>query len=245
MKKVALSLLALFTATLSLSAQDSASRVQTTHIANILDNYRSLNNYFTATSFRPVGSTVGSPYLYDDWGRLWIDSMENKPVKHSMVYDANVDLQKNVLIIRAASEGKAYTPESRHIQAFHLVKNEVATHFVNVDVDGRLQFMQQLAAGKYSLVKAVKVKFERANLVDKGVTQIGHNYDEYKRDYTYFLLKDGIPVKVSLKRKSFLSAIEKDAAASAAAKTFLDSNDASFDEQTAAGFVNAINQTGK
>lgn len=242
MKKVSLVLLALFTATMSLSAQDSTGAVQTTHIANILDNYRSLNNYFTATSFRPVGSTVGSPYLYDDWGRLWIDSMENKPVKHSMIYDANLDLEKNNLIIRAAAEGKAYSPESRYIQAFHLVKNNVTAYFVNVAVDGRPQFMQQLAAGKYSLVKAVKVKFERANFVDKGITQTGHNYDEYKRDYTYFLLKDGIPTKVSLKRKSFLSAVEKDPAAAAAAKKFLDSNDASFDEQAAAGFVNAINQ---
>jgi len=242
MKKVSLALLALLTATMSLSAQDSTGAVQTTHIANILDNYRSLNNYFTATSFRPVGSTVGSPYLYDDWGRLWIDSMENKPVKHSMVYDANLDLEKNNLIIRAAAEGKAYTPESHYIQAFHLVKNDVTAYFVNVAIDGRSQFMQQIAAGKYSLVKAVKVKFERANFVDKGITQTGHNYDEYKRDYTYFLLKDGIPVKVSLKRKSFLSAVEKDPAAAAAAKKFLDSSDASFDEQAAAGFVNAINQ---
>jgi hypothetical protein len=241
MKKVPLTFLALFTAIMPLFAQDSKGVVQTTHVANILDNYKILNTYFIATGFRPVGNTVGSPYLYDDWGRLWIDSMENKPVKHSMVYDANLDLEKNTIIIRGDG-GKAYAPESRYIQAFHLVKNNVSANFVNVDIDGRSQFMQQIATGKYSLVKATKIKLERANFVDKGVTQIGHNYDEYKRDYTYFLLKDGIPTKVSLKRKSFLSAVEKDPAASAAAKKFLDSNNTSFDEQTAADFVNAINQ---
>ncbi|HEU4552042.1 MAG TPA: hypothetical protein VFS25_04375 [Chitinophaga sp.] len=241
MKKAPLALLAFISITVSLYAQDSAGVVQTTHIANILDNYNKLNTYFVATGFRPVGTTVGSPYLYDDWGRLWIDSMENKPVKHSMVYDANLDLEKNLLIIRAR-DGKTFTPESHYIQAFHMVKNDVAAYFLNVNTAGRSQFMQLLAKGKYSLVKATKIKFERANFVDKGVTQIGHNYDEYKREYTYFLLKDGMPTKVSLKRKSFLSAIGKDPAALAAAKKFLDSNNASFDEQTAADLVNAINQ---
>ena len=241
MRKVTLTLLALLTATVSLYAQDSLANAQTAHIANILDNIKGLSSYFIATSFRPVGSTVGSPYLYDDWGRLWIDSMENKPVKRSVVYDANVDLEKNTLIIRAG-DGKAYAPENRDIQAFHLAKNNVVTHFVSVNVDGRPLFMQQLATGTYSLVKAAKIRFERANFVDKGLTQTGHNYDEYKKEYTYYLLKDGIPTKVSLKRKSFLSALEKDPSAAAKAKKFLDSNNASFDEQTAADFVDAINQ---
>lgn len=241
MKNVTLTLLSLFTAAVPLSAQDSQGLVQTTHIANILDNFNGISTYFIASSFQPVGNTVGSPYLYDDWGHLWLDSLENKPVKRSVVYDANLDLEKNALIIRAG-DGKAYTPENRDIQAFHLAKNGVALYFVNVKTAAGSQFMQRLATGKYSLVKAVKIKFERANFVDKGVTQTGHNYDEYKKEYTYYLLKDGIPTKVSLKRKSFLAAVEKDPAASAAAKKFLDSNNTSFDEQSAADFVEAINQ---
>ena len=241
MKKLTLALLALFTAAAPLSAQDSLGLVQTTHISNILDNFNGLSSYFLATSFQPVGNTVGSPYLYDDWGRLSLDSMENKPVKRSVVYDANLDLEKNALIIRAG-DGKAYTPENKDIQAFHLVKNGVASHFVNVTTAAGSQFMQRLATGKYSLVKAAKIKFERANFVDKGVTQTGHNYDEYKKEYTYYLLKDGVPTKVSLKRKSFLAAVETDPAAAVAAKKFLDSNNAAFDEQTAADFVDAINQ---
>jgi hypothetical protein len=241
MKKLTLSFLVLFTAAAPLSAQDSLGLVQTTHFANILDNFDGLSSYFLATTFQPVGNTVGSPYLYDDWGHLWLDSMENKPVKRSVVYDANLDLEKNALIIRAG-DGKAYTPENKNIQAFHLAKNGVALYFVNVKTDAGSQFMQRLATGKYSLVKAAKIKFERANFVDKGVTQTGHNYDEYKKEYTYYLLKDGIPTKVSLKRKNFLAAVEKDPAAAAAAKKFLDSNNSSFDEQTAADFVDAINQ---
>ncbi len=241
MKKIALSFLVLFAAITPLSAQDSTGAAQTTHIANILDNYNKLNSYFIATSFRPVENTVGSPYLYDDWGRLWIDSLENKPVKHSVGYEANLDLEKNAIIIRAGG-GKAFTPENHDIQAFHLVKNDVVAHFVNVNMDGRSQFVQLIAPGKYSLVKATKIRFERANFVDKGVTQVGHNYDEYKREYIYFLLNNGALTKVSLKKKSFLSAIEKDPAATAAAKKFLDSNSSSFDEKTAAGLVKAINQ---
>lgn len=241
MKKVTLTLLALFTAAVSLFAQDSMILAQTAHISNILDNYNKSSSFFIASSFRPLENTVGSPYLYDDWGRLSIDSMENKPVKRSVLYDANVDLEKNTLIIRAG-DGKAFSPENRDIQAFHLVKNNVATYFVTVNLDGHPQFMQLLAAGKYSLLKAAKVKLERANFVDKGVTQTGHNYDEYKKEYTYYLLKDNIPTKVSLKKKSFLATVDKDPTAAAAAKKFLDSNNAAFNEQTAADFVNALNQ---
>lgn len=241
MKNIALTLLSLFTAAIPVSAQDSLGLVQTTHIANILDNFNGLSTYFLATSFQPMGNTVGSPYLYDDWGHLSLDSMENKPVKRSVMYDANLDLEKNALIIRAG-DGKAYTPENKDIQAFHLVKNGVALYFVNVKTETGSQFMQRVATGKYSLVKAAKIKFERANFVDKGVTQTGHNYDLYKKEYTYYLLKDGVPTKVSLKRKSFIGALEKDPAAAAAAKKFLDSNNNAFDEQTAADFVDAVNQ---
>ncbi|KAA2239365.1 hypothetical protein F0L74_24490 [Chitinophaga agrisoli] len=241
MKKIALAFVALFAATTSLSAQDSTGAAQTTHIANILDNYRLVNTYFTVTGFRPVDNTVGSPYLYDDWGRLWIDSMENKPVKHSVGYEANLDLEKNAIIIRA-SGGQAYIPESGNIQAFHLVKNDVPAHFVNLNIDGRPQFVQLIAAGKYSLIKATKIRFERANFVDKGMTQTGHNYDEYRREYTYYLLKEGVLTKINFKRKSFLAAVEKDPAALTAAKKFLDSNDAYFNEQTAVSLVQAVNQ---
>ncbi|HEY9261673.1 hypothetical protein [Chitinophaga sp.] len=241
MKKLTLTILSLFTAAAPLAAQDSLGLVQTTHIANILDNFNGISSYFLATSFRPVGNTVGSPYLYDDWGHLWLDSMENKPVKRSVVYEANVDLEKNALIIRAG-DGKAYTPESKDVQAFHLAKNGETSYFVNIKTDAGPQFMQRMATGKYSLVKAAKIKFERANFVDKGVTQTGHNYDEYKKEYTYYLLRDGTLTKVSLKRKSFLAAIEKDPAAVAAAKKFFDSSNTSFDEQAATDLVNAINQ---
>lgn len=142
MKKVTLTLLSLFTAAVPLSAQDSLGLVQTTHIANILDNFNGISTYFLASSFQPVGNTVGSPYLYDDWGHLWLDSMENKPVKRSVVYDANLDLEKNALIIRAG-DGKAYTPENRDIQAFHLEKNGGTLYFVNVKTATGSQFMQK------------------------------------------------------------------------------------------------------
>ena len=241
MKTLTLLMMAVFTGALSLSAQDSTGLTQTRHIANILDNFNGLNSYFIAASIRPLENTVGSPYLYPDWGHLWIDSMENKTVKHSVVYDANLDMEKNMLIIKAG-DGKAYTPETQDIQAFHFRKNDEVSYFVNMDINNDRKYVQQLAVGKYTLVKDTKVVFSRANFVDKGMTQSGHNYDEFKKEPKYYLIKNGMPTKVSLKKKTFFAAIEKDPAALEAAKKFLEGYRGDFDETIAAGFVNAINQ---
>lgn len=241
MKRLTLLMIAVFAGVPFLSAQDSTGLTQTTHIANILDNFNGLNSYFVAASIRPLENTVGSPYLYPDWGYLWIDSMANKPVKHSVVYDANLDMEKNMLIIKAG-DGKAYTPETQDIQAFHLKKNDEVSYFVNMDLNNDRKFVQQLATGKYTLVKDTKVVFSRANFVDKGMTQSGHNYDEFKKEPRYYLIKDGVPVKVALKKKTFLAAVENDPAALQAAKKFLEGYRGPFDEMIATGFVKAVNK---
>ncbi|CAL1520030.1 hypothetical protein [Chitinophaga sp. MM2321] len=240
MRKVTLFIGALLITINCLKAQDSTGLSQTIHTSNILDNFSGLKSYFVATSFRPVENTVGSPYLYPDWGHLWLDSMENKAVKYSVVYEGNLDLEKNMLIIKAG-DSKAFAPETNDIQAFHLRKDDMEQSFVSVKADGVSKFMQRLSAGKYWLVKDIKVKLERSNFEDKGMVQTGKKYDEYKREANYYLLKDGVPVKVTMKKKSFLASLGKDPKALATAKKFLDTYDSSFDEKAMVGAVDAIN----
>ncbi|SJZ51939.1 hypothetical protein SAMN04488128_101570 [Chitinophaga eiseniae] len=226
-------------ACLSLQAQDSLGMSQTVSFRNAVDNNLGVR-FGTALSFHPKENTVGTPYLYADWGRLWIDSMDNKPVSRSVVYDANLDLEKNMLIVKGG-DGKAYAPEVNNVQAFHFRKGEEQNAFVTLKVDGMQKFVEQLAAGRYRLVKDVKVTFHPADFVDKGMVQSGKNYDEYKKAYTYYLVKDQVPVKVMLRKKQFLEALQ-DPAAQMAAKKFLSEYRGAFDETAARRTIEAVNK---
>lgn len=221
-------------------AQDSLGLSQTVSFRNAVSN--NLGVRFSAVfSFSPQGNTVGSPYLYPDWGRLWIDSMDNKPVARSVVYDANIDLEKNMVIVKGG-DGKAYTPDVNNVQAFHFRKGEAENAFVAMQLEGGNKFVEQLAGGKYRLVKEAKVTFHPADFVDKGVVQSGKNYDEYKKTYTYYLVKDQVPVKVNLRKKQFLEALGSDPAAQAAARKFLSDYRGPFDETAARLTIEAVNK---
>lgn len=227
-------------ACLSLRAQDSLGLSQTVSFRNAVDNNFGVK-FGTALTFRPKENTVGTPYLYPDWGRLWIDSMDNKPVARSVVYDANLDLEKNMVIVKGG-DGRAYAPEVNNVQAFHFKKGEEQHAFVAMQIDGVHKFVEQLAAGKYRLVKEAKVTFHAADFVDKGMVQTGKNYDEYKKTYTYYLVKDQAPVKVVMRRKQFLEALQQDPAALAAAKKFLSGYNGPFDETAARLAIEEVNQ---
>ncbi|NML41665.1 hypothetical protein HHL17_31055 [Chitinophaga sp. G-6-1-13] len=227
-------------ACLALQAQDSLGLSQTVSFRNAVSNNLGVR-FSSVFSFHPKENTVGSPYLYADWGRLWIDSMDNKPVARSVVYDANIDLEKNMVIVKGG-DGKAYVPEVNNVQAFHCKKGEEANTFVVMQIEGVNKFVEQLAGGKYRLVKEAKVTFHPADFVDKGMIQTGKNYDEYKKAYTYYLVKDRVPVKVNLRKKQFLEALGRDPAAQAAARKFLAGYREPFDETAARLTIEAINK---
>ncbi|NLR66050.1 hypothetical protein HGH92_17215 [Chitinophaga varians] len=227
-------------ACLSLQAQDSLGLSQTVSFRNAVSNNMGVK-FSSVFSFSPKENTVGSPYLYPDWGRLWIDSMDNRPVARSVVYDANIDLEKNMVIVKGG-DGKAYVPDVNNVQAFHFKKGTEANAFVAMQVEGVNKFVEQLAAGKYRLVKEAKVTFHPADFVDKGMVQTGKNYDEYKKSYTYYLVKDRVPVKVNMRKKQFLEALSSDPAAQEAARKFLAGYREPFDETAARLTIEAVNK---
>ncbi|NSL90487.1 hypothetical protein ECE50_026930 [Chitinophaga sp. Mgbs1] len=224
-----------------LQAQDSMEVMKAIRATNILDNGWNLRTSYIGLTFKDKENTVGSPYLYPEWRRMWLDSMDNKPVKHSVVYEANLDLEKNELIIKGG-DGKAYTPETRQVQMFHFQRGDTQHIFVGLRLGDSYKFVQELAAGKYCLVKEIKISFARADFVDKGMIQSGKNYDEYRREPVYYLVKDGIPEKAPLRKKSFLSLLDKDPQAAATSRKFLSSYNGPFDETAMVKTVEAINK---
>ncbi|MBC9932533.1 hypothetical protein [Chitinophaga qingshengii] len=240
MKKISLFSTIFVLACLVVQAQDSSGLSQGISFRNAVSSNMGVK-FGSVYSFHPKENTVGTPYLYTDWGRLWIDSMDNKRVARSVVYDANIDLEKNMLIVKGG-DGKAYAPEVNDVQAFHFKKGNEENAFVAMQLDGVHKFVEQLAAGKYRLVKDVKVTFQQADFVDKGMVQTGKNYDEYKKAYTYYLVKDQVPVKVSIRKKALLEALGKDPDAQAAARKFLNDYREPFDETAARLMIEAINK---
>lgn len=99
MKKNVLLSAILVLACLTPRAQDSSGLSQTVSFRNAVSSNLGVR-FSSVFSFKPKENTVGSPYLYPDWGRLWIDSMNNKRVGRSVVYDANIDLEKNMVIVK-------------------------------------------------------------------------------------------------------------------------------------------------
>ncbi|PSL47637.1 hypothetical protein CLV51_102494 [Chitinophaga niastensis] len=225
----------------TLFAQQATEVNQKIQMENALESFSTSRSYFITNGFGAPGNTVGTPYLYAGWSNMWLDSMDNKPVKHSVTYPANFDLDKNMLIIKSG-DNKAFAPETQHVQAFHFQQGDTIQYFVRVKMEDANKFLQRLAAGKYTLVKDAKVLFMRANYEDKGMVQTGKKYDEYKKEYTYYLVKDGVPVKISLKKKSFISALGNDSKALAAAKKFLETYNGAFDEAAAIEITEALNQ---
>ncbi|RAJ88036.1 hypothetical protein CLV59_101801 [Chitinophaga dinghuensis] len=224
MKVVTLNLCLLVITCIQATAQDSTSYFRTNQMSNALDNFMRSRSIFTANSFSTPEGTVGTPYLFDDWGYMWLDSIDNQPVKKSVIYQANMDLQKNEVIIKGG-DGKAYIPETNNVQAMHFKKGNEVHAFVRANLDGAMKFAEQLSTeGKYVLLKDIGITFTHADYTDKGMVQTGKPYNEYKKKYTYYLVQDNKATKIQLKKKSILTVIDKDPVAVAALNKYISGN---------------------
>lgn len=242
MKSLAIAFCLLLSFSYGAVAQDSTGYLRTSQYINAIDQLtmgKDMVYNFTSTA-----NTVGTPYLYDGWAYMWLDSLDNKAVQRSVVYEANLDLQKNQLIIKGG-DGKAYAPEIFNIQALHFKKGDEMRFFVRAYLNGSMKFVEQLStAGKYTLLKDVAVVYSKADYVDKGMVQTGKLYNEFKRKYTYYLVQNDKPTKVVLKRKNILAAFDNDPQAAETANKFMEANNG-LDETVLAQTVNAINMESK
>ncbi|MCW3467505.1 hypothetical protein [Chitinophaga nivalis] len=208
--------------------------------ADMRDSIRGLKSCSVA-GFGNKNNTVGSPYLYTSWEYMWLDSMNNKPVQRARAFHANLDLEKNMLIIKGQN-GHTYTPEVAGIQAFHFKHRELSYYYVGVETNRQWKFMQQLVKGKYMLVKDTHIILVKADIEDNEPVPGGKEYDEYKKEYSYYLIAAGTPVKVSIRKKLFLSALENDPVALEASRKFFSLYDGPFDENAAVALIAFINK---
>ncbi|NIG57538.1 hypothetical protein [Chitinophaga sp. Cy-1792] len=230
----------------SASAQsiDSTGATRNTQIHNVVESFTrpgGFNTFVVNTFTSPVG-TVGSPYLFQKWGKLSLDSVDNQPVKKSITYQANIDLQKNQVIVKSG-DGTAFTPTTDNIQGFHIQSGDTSLVFVKENIEGVSKFVEQLStSGKYTLLVDKQIVYERADYVDKGFVQTGKNYNEFVHKNTLYLKTNGTLQKVPLKRKQFLALLQGDPKAQAVAKKVINATDDPFDEYLVAGVVEEINK---
>ncbi|MBV8252621.1 MAG: hypothetical protein JO154_08440 [Chitinophaga sp.] len=245
MKIVTLICCLLAIARIQSSAQDSSSYFRTNQMSNAIDNFMRSRSIFTANSFSTPEGTVGTPYLFEDWGYMWLDSIDNEPVKKSVIYQANMDLQKNEVIIKGG-DGKAYIPETNNVQAMHFKKGNEVHAFVRAYLEGAMKFVEQLSTeGKYILLKDIGITYTRADYTDKGMVQTGKPYNEYKKKYTYYLVQDSKATRIQLKKKNILSVLDKDPAAVATVNKYIPGS--TVDEAELVKAIDALNapNTGK
>ncbi len=208
-------------------------------IADILTNFERSATFFSAITFQPRENTKGTPYLFEQWTAMTLDSMGNKKVARSVVYQANFDQQKQQVIIKAGEE-KAYAPDLKDVQAFHFKNGDTTYRYVNLLADGKGRYMQMLVTGDYSLLKDVNVELRRADYVNNGIIERGNNFDQYIKKNTYYLHGQNLNKKVALKEKDFLKALPAGQAKEAAA--WLKNNNGAFDEMAAVHLISFLNE---
>lgn len=237
MKKLALFLLFIPVFS-SLYSQDTTN-ANFMRIADILTNFERSSTFFSAITFLPRENTKGTPYLFEQWTTMALDSMGNKKVARSVIYQANFDQQKQQVIIRAG-DTKGYAPDLKDVQAFHFKKGDTTYQYVNLQTDGKERYMQLLVTGDYTLLKDVSVELRRADYVNNGIIERGHNYDQYIKKNTYYLRGQTQTKKVALKEKDFLKALPAEQVKEASA--WLKDNNGAFDEMTAIHLVSFLNE---
>ena len=100
------------------------------------------------------------------------------------------------------------------VKAFTLYSmNDQRYDFEKVTAIDNSHFVQVIASGsKYEIYKLTKTSFVKSDYVNNGVTQHGHDYDEYVDDYTYYFVADGSqPQKFTPKKKALKEIFAKDA----------------------------------
>jgi hypothetical protein len=114
--------------------------------------------------------------------------------------------------------------------------------FEDVPAIDKKHYMQIIASdSKYKIYKDLGTKFIKANFVTNGITSTGNNYDEYKDESVYYVVKlpAGQPEKLSLKKKAIKTALAADADK---VNKYLSENDREVDDDYLKGLLDSLDQ---
>ena len=154
-------------------------------------------------TFHHKDDTKGSKYLFDKWvnGKV---IMNDGSIYQNNGGGFNYDKMSGSLLLmqneqtvmdvdRGQFKSFILTDENGNAYTFELVPS--------IDNQKLVQVLAE-APGKYSLYKKTTTKFEKANYVSTGLTESGHNYDEYTDDFTYFVsFPNGQLKEIGFKKK--------------------------------------------
>jgi hypothetical protein len=187
-----------------------------------------------------VENLHGSRYLFPGWVHGYAITPKDS-IKQSDVYLFNYDkVAGNLLFTR--NQKTVLIVVKQEIKGFTLFdENAIPTIFEDVPAIDAKHYLQVLATGpKYKVYKSLNTQFIKASFVTNGITSSGNNYDEYKDDAVYYVVKvGGQPQKVDLKSKSIKLAF---ATEGDKVKKFFTDNDSDIDENYLKSLGEYMNQ---
>jgi len=168
---------------------------------------------FSGASFvKPRGDTQGSNYFFDNWLHGYFikqsDSIAQNP---AYLYD--YDKMTGSLVI-TQDKANSLEVDAEQYKSFTLFDNSGNPYVFNkVPAIDNGHFVEVLSSGnKYSIYKAVKTYYKKADFSTNGVSSSGNNYDSYVDEFTYYVIKTGgQPQKLLLKSKSIKAIFSEDA----------------------------------
>lgn len=158
----------------------------------------------------------GSRYLLDHWVKASLKAPDGQR------YDSSGFLFNYDKITKTlwatANQQTAVEVSKEQVSAFVLLDDSREYFFALEPMVDKENLLQIIVAepGKYSLYKMIKARFEKANYMTSGLTESGHDYDEYVDEPGYFVLfPSGQAQAVQLKRKIIREIFEKEPTAKA------------------------------
>ncbi|MDB5025171.1 MAG: hypothetical protein JWP78_2926 [Mucilaginibacter sp.] len=174
-------------------------------------------------------SIHGSRFLFEDWVHGYALTTADS-IKQNDNYLFNYEKIAGNLIF--TEDGKTLQGIDRHsIKMFTLFDDQGQPFvFENVPEIDPIHFIQVISAGaRYKIYKQLGTKYIPNNYVSNGMTSSGNNYDEFKDESVYYVVKlpGGQPQKLMLKRKAIKTVFAADAEK---VNKFLSENDKDIDD---------------
>jgi hypothetical protein len=155
----------------------------------------------------------GSRFLFQDWVHGYIIT-PNDSIQQNNGYLFNYD-KINGNLIFATGGSDMHLGVDNQIKQFVLFDGKAQSYtFEKVPAINAQTYMQVLAQGsKYKIYKDINAKFIKADFVNNGVTQHGNNFDEFKDDSVYYVVKlpGGQPQQLSPRKKAIKAMFAADA----------------------------------
>jgi len=189
----------------NLSTSESLTRNEVAGLSNSLGGYLAPSH--------EKGDTRGTQYMFATFEHGYMINAQGDLVQNPD-YLLDYDKMGGVLLL---------TKDNKHMnevdwlqtQSFVIFNDAGARfEFEKAPSIDKTHFLQVLASGKkYKIYKLTKTTFVKSDYVNNGVTQHGHDYDEYVDDNTYFVLdvQSNQLQPLALKKKSIKADFAKEA----------------------------------